>query len=196
MKNLAFRSCDRFTQEEFASWLEELPPNDLHHYELLDGFILREPPAGWPHGEIAVKIILRLGPFVEREQLGRVFDSSQGFDLPTGDTLEPDVSFVSTERWRASQPVRGKFLRVIPDLVFAVLAQSTEKIDRGDKKRIYARNGVREYVMVDERSRTFHRFTSRGQHFDRGHSLDEDESYESSVLPGLAFRVGDVFPES
>ncbi len=53
MTNLAFRSLDRMTQEEFASWLEDLPPEDLHHYELLDGFVVMDPPAGCPTVESA-----------------------------------------------------------------------------------------------------------------------------------------------
>ncbi len=36
--------------------------------------------------------------------LGRVFDSSQGFALPSKDTVEPDTAFVSSERWAAGPP--------------------------------------------------------------------------------------------
>ena len=57
MSNLAFRSLDRMSQEEFARWVETLPPEDLHHYELLDGFVVMEPPAGWPHGGIGALVV-------------------------------------------------------------------------------------------------------------------------------------------
>ena len=39
VQNLAFRPYDPMTQEEFGRWLETCPPGDLHHYELLDGFV-------------------------------------------------------------------------------------------------------------------------------------------------------------
>ena len=35
--------------------------------------------------------------FAETNNLGKVFGSSTGYNLPSGDTLEPDVSFVSGE---------------------------------------------------------------------------------------------------
>lgn len=193
MKDIAFRSYERFSQAEFATWLQGLPPGDLHRYELLNGFIVREPPAGWPHGEVAAEILRQLATFVRTHRLGRVFDSSQGFDLPSGDTVEPDVSFVSNARWGASKPERG-FLRVVPDLVFEVLSPSTARLDRGDKRRIYAANGVREYVLVDEAQRTVERFASGGRGFDEGRRFDGAQRFESLTLPGFGFVADSVFP--
>ena len=194
----AFRSLDRFTQQEFARWLEDLPPGDLHHHELLDGFIVREPPAGWPHGEIAVCITSYLGPFVREQALGRVFDSSQGFDLPTGDTVEPDVSFVSTQRWKTLRtPVHG-FPRVAPNLIFEILSPSTKRLDRTRKKRIYARNHVEEYVLVDPTSRTLERFAIAGvgEPYGTCMTIQVGDIFESLALPGFSLPVVDVFPDS
>lgn len=194
MKDPAFRSCDSFTQEEFARWVDEIPAGDLHHYELLDGFIVREPPAGWPHGEIEGLIVARLASFVEAEKLGRVFGSSQGFDLPSGDTVEPDVSFVTHERWRASRPVRG-FLPIVPDLVFEILSPSTARIDQSQKKRIYQRNGVREYVLVDSRAKTLECFCLEHGRFDSGRRLGLGDVFRSRVVVGFTVHVDELFPE-
>ena len=51
MEAPVFQSDRRFTQRQFKHWLRTVPPDDLYHYELLDGFIVMEPPAGWEHGE-------------------------------------------------------------------------------------------------------------------------------------------------
>ncbi len=124
MQDLAFRSCDPMSQGEFVRWLHTVPAGDLHHYELLDGFIVMEPPAGWPHGHIEALVVGRLYAFLGSNPAGRLFGSSQGFNLPTGDTVEPDIAFVSDERWRElAQPVRG-FPRVVPDLVVEILSPS------------------------------------------------------------------------
>ena len=59
--------------------------------------------------------------------------SSAGYDLPSGDTLEPDVSFLSAARLAAGPaPERGRFLRIVPDLVVEILSDSTAKRDRGE----------------------------------------------------------------
>jgi len=196
MKNLVFRSCDPVTRRDFAEWVESVSPDDLHHYELLDGFVVREPPAGWPHGELEIEIGRRLATFVKSRRLGRTFGSSQGFSLPSGDVVEPDVSFVCAERWRAAQPLGG-FLTVVPDLVFEILSPSTESIDRGQKKRIYERNGVREYVLLDAEARTLEQFglVEEGARFDGGRVLGAGETFASRVLPGLVIPVGELFAD-
>ncbi len=195
MQSPAFQSLDPMSQQEFSRWLRTLSDDDLHHYELLDGFIVMEPPVGWPHGEIELEIGSRLKSFLRSNALGRVFGSSQGFDLPTGDTVEPDVAFVSAERWREiPRPVRG-FLKVVPDLIVEILSPSTERIDHGRKKRIYRRNGVREYWLVDPRSATVQRlcWTAGGDEEDR--LLSVGDILISRVLPGLQIPVAELFPD-
>jgi Uma2 family endonuclease len=195
MHKLAFRSYDRMTQEEFGRWLKARPPGDLHHYELLDGFIVMEPPAGWPHGRIEVLVANRLENFLVHNPLGLVFGSSQGFDLPTGDTVEPDVAFVSNERWQAiPRPVRG-FLAVVPDLVVEILSPSTKRIDQEEKKKIYERAGVREYWLIDPKARRVKQLLLRGGSFDRGRVLSETGTLASQVLAGLRIRVGELLPK-
>lgn len=195
MHSPAFRSCDPMTQLEFARWLGTIPTNDLHHYELLEGFVVMEPPAGWPHGEIETEVVARLKSFLRSRAVGRVFGSSQGFELPCGDTVEPDVSFVSTERWSTLQrPVEG-FPRVVPDLVVEILSPSTKRIDREQKRRIYEQNGVREYWLIDPASRTVRVLSMRRGTFDEGRPLSGGDVLASRVLAGLRIAVAELFPE-
>ncbi len=188
-----FRSLTTFTQAEFVRWLEGLPAHDLHHYELLEGLIVREPPAGWPHGHVAMEIGSRLAPFVRQRRLGLVFDSSQGFELGTGDVVEPDVSFVSSARWDLlARPIRG-FPTIAPDLVFEVLSPAPGGIDRTQKKRIYERNQVLEYALVDCEAQTFDVFRWEAGAYAPGQLLAAGERFVSRVMPGFRLRISDVF---
>src|SRR5690348_6844226 len=106
----AFRSEEQFTQAEFFDWLQNVPASDPHHYELLGGRIVMTPPAGYPHGRLDARVCAALESHVSRGRLGFVFGSSQGYDLPTGDSVEPDVSFISTARMAIGpQPEVGQF---------------------------------------------------------------------------------------
>jgi Uma2 family endonuclease len=104
-----FISTQRFTQAEFEEWvMSNSVPSDLYRYELIRGHVVMEPPAGYPHGETEATIVSLLCRAAARH-LGKVYGSSQGFNLPNGDTLEPDATFVSDERLLAApRPEVGK----------------------------------------------------------------------------------------
>ena len=150
----AFVSEERFTQKTFWTWLNGLPSSDINHYELLNGRIVMTPPAGWPHGSLEATIVHRLRAFVERTKLGGVFGSSTSYDLPSGDTVEPDVSFISKQRLAGGpKPVAGRFLKIVPNLVVEIPSTATAQRDRTEKKQIYEQNGVEEYWIVDPKLR-------------------------------------------
>ena len=148
---ISFESTTTMSPAEFQQWALERAASDLHHYELLNGRVVMTPPAGYPHGAVEVAIVRLLS---EALPGGRAFGSSQGFVLPTGDTLEPDFSWVGDERWQEMKtPVRGRFLHVAPDLVVEIASPSTALRDRSEKKAAYERAGVREYWIVGRRQR-------------------------------------------
>lgn len=187
-----FESITTMETAEFEQWALEREGWDPHHYELLHGRIVAVPPAAWPHGEIELRVGRRLAEAIEGTG-AHAFGSSQGFVLPSGDVVEPDGSIVSAARWRSITPEAGRFLRVVPDLVVEVLSSSTSHRDRGEKKAIYERNGVREYWIVDPRTRTVTIHLGDGARFDEGRLVHEHERATSAVVPGLTVLVASLF---
>ncbi len=190
---ITFRSDERLTQAEFFAWLQ-LPRNaGVRHCELIHGRIVMAPPADLIHANIGAELTRMVGNFVRRHDLGRVYDASAGYDLPSGDTLEPDVSFVSNERL-ATAPVveRGHFGRVVPDLVIEVASRSTARRDRVEKKAIYAANGVREYWIVDPDRRAITVFHLRRERFDAGRVFTSGAAV-SEILGGLEIELKELF---
>jgi hypothetical protein len=105
-----FVSQQPVTQEAFWRWVMARGPRLPGRHELINGRIVVTPPAGYPHGSVDANAAGILRNFVLAHKLGRVFGSSQGFELPTGDTVEPDASFVSHARWDAG-PATALVLR-------------------------------------------------------------------------------------
>ena len=185
----AFRSEVRFTQRAFRRWVDERPRGDCNHYELLRGQIVMSPPAGWTHARIEVRLARLLEEHVVDEGLGLVFGSSLGFDLPSGDTVQPDASFLTTERFQQHAPTRAnQFLRAVPNLVIEILSPGTARHDRDEKKMIYERNGVDEYWIVDPRARTVTVFSSSPSGYAAGRTFRRG-AVRSRVLPRLAMTV-------
>ena len=153
------------------------------------------PPAGWVHGSVASTLVHLLSRHVRAERLGLVFESSVGYDLPSGETVEPDVSYVSAQRFAAQRPATpNQFLRAVPNLVVEVLSPSTAKRDRTEKKEIYARNSVEEYWIVDpsRRTVTVFRLGKRGYCPSRTYARG---IVRSRVLPNLRLVVADLFTQ-
>lgn len=190
----AFVSTETFTQKEFKRWLDERPASDINHYELLRGRIVMSPPAGWPHGSVEMNVAAPLGTFVRTHGLGQVLGSSAGYDLPSGDTVEPDISFISTARLAAGPPPQfGKFLRIVPNLVVEILSPSTAQKDRTEKKAIYEENGVEEYWIVDSKRKEVTVYTLAGKRFNRGKVHTARDTLLSRVLDGFTLGVSEVF---
>lgn len=190
----AFISTETFTQTEFRRWLDELPASDINHYELLRGRIIMNPPAGWPHAPVGVNIIVPLGSFVRTHGLGVVLESSAGYDLPSGDTIEPDISFIAHERLTAGPaPQPGQFVRIVPNLIVEILSPATARRDRTEKKAIYQENGVEEYWLVDTKLREVTVYTLTGKRFGRGKVYTARDLLSSRTLSGFTLRLSEVF---
>lgn len=191
----SFLSEVRFTQREFRAWLDRRPPDDPMRCELLQGRIVMSPPARARHGRIGAILVAALERHASRLGAGPVFDCSTGFELPSGDTVEPDAAFVSRERWQeAGPPDLDGFLRVVPDLVVETLSPSSRTRDTVEKRTIYAANGVSEYWVVDPERRSIEVLSLIDGEFERA-ALVSSGAVASRRLPGLDLRAEDVFAE-
>ena len=191
----AFRSDEKFTQAEFWEWLQELPASDINRYELLGGRIIMTPPAWVGHSLVSVRIVSALESHRRKTGSGMVLESSAGFDLPSGDTLEPDVTFISAAR--CTTGLLGKlkgFIEVVPDLVVEVLSPSTAKRDRVEKKKIYERCGVDEYWLVDPRRHEVTIFTRDGDSFGEARVFRAG-ALSSRIVPDLDLSIEELFAD-
>jgi Uma2 family endonuclease len=144
---------------------------------------------------VGAALLAFLWNHVRAQRCGRIFDASTGYELASGDTLEPDVSFVSAARWQSlPQPLPEGFLPFAPDLVIEILSRSTAKRDRTEKKEIYASNGVEEYWIVDTDRCNVTIYCREGSSFDGGRLIQRG-TVASRVLPGLTLTIAQVFED-
>ncbi len=180
------------SQVEFRDWLRSQSETDDKRCELLNGNIVREPPASWLHGVVGARLISLLDQHVRERHLGIVVDSSAGYELPTGDTVEPDISFIVTGRWKAGPTPRpNEFFRIVPTLVVEVQSPRTARRDRIAKRGIYEASGVDEYWIVDPESRCVDVLVLRDGRYQRPHSYRA--RVHSKVLPDLVISLADLF---
>ena len=159
--------------------------------ELIRGALSETMPTGREHGQIVVKLVLRLGNFVEPRKLGVLTASDSGVWLERGpDTVrEPDIAFFSAGKSPPDERVTG-YAEVAPDLVVEIVSPSDRLTAVNDKALMWLRYGVRLVWVVhpDERLVDVHR---------DGHpvvALDESGALDGlDVLPGFSCPVREIF---
>ena len=83
-------------------------------------------------------------------------------------------------------------MKVAPDLAFEILSPTTSRIDKKQKKRIYERNEILEYVLVDAATETFQVLHLEAGAYGSG-LLSAGDTFASRVLPGFEIAVAEVF---
>lgn len=153
------RSYDvRTMQRTESTWRDaQRMPDDGNRYEAIGGILHVTAAPKWRHQVVSKRLLLRLSELLEDPGHGEVV-ATPGVEFPaTGEGVQPDILFVSHERRHI---VEEAGLVGAPDLVVEVLSPSTAERDRGVKRRLYERQGVREYWIVDpaENQVDVHRF--------------------------------------
>jgi Uma2 family endonuclease len=162
-------------------------PHDGRKYELVDGQI-RVTPAGGRHGQVIVRLTVRLGLFVAEKHLGEVLESSTGYRLPGGNVRSPDLSFVAAGRLPGGKAPEG-FLELAPDLAVEVLSPEDQPRQILDKVGEYLGAGVRLVWVIDPRKRraAVHRTLTDVREISETGALDGMD-----VLPGFSCPLAEI----
>jgi Uma2 family endonuclease len=177
-------SRPRKTVDDFMS----LPEGTLA--ELIDGeLLIMSPGPRELHQRVVGRLHLLLAPFAEARKLGRVYVAPMDVHLPSGDIVEPDLVYVSAAR---SDIIRD-WIRGAPDLLVEVLSPSGIDRDRLIKRRLYARNGVPEYWIVDPQEAGVERLELEGPDYRPGGYFRGGATLTSPLLPGLEIPLAPLF---
>jgi len=122
-------------------------PDDGNRYEAIEGELYVTPAPSIRHQRIAKRLMLALHRLLEEPGHGELFFAPTGVEFPaTEEGVQPDLLFVSNER-RAI--LADPWIQGPPDLVIEILSPTTARRDRGVKRKLYERQGVSDYWIVD-----------------------------------------------
>ncbi|MCV2488238.1 Uma2 family endonuclease [Geodermatophilus sp. YIM 151500] len=171
-----------------AAQLIDLPDDGLRH-ELVEGTLRTMTPAGGEHGRIGARLLIRVGVFVEAQQLGEVFTAETGFWLARDpDTVRaPDVAFVRADRVPDAR-VPG-FVPLAPDLVAEVVSPTDRAVEVAGKALSWLDAGVRLVWVVDPENRTVTVHRPDGASVLRA----QDVLHGEDVLPGFALPLRELW---
>ena len=165
------------------------PPDQ--RFELLDGDLLMTPAPNLKHQETAAALAGELIRFVRRHALGKVYCAPCDVVLSDTDVVQPDLLFVARDRLHLL--ANGENVQGAPDLVVEILSPSTADRDRGYKRELYARHGVREYWIVDPDAETIHVLRQHDGGLEEAHTFDRTRNLHTALLPGFEVDLRDIF---
>ncbi|MCC6317289.1 MAG: Uma2 family endonuclease [Gemmatimonadaceae bacterium] len=185
------RHIDRMTAAALMT-AEELLALNLpdKRTELVRGRLIVREPAGYQHGDVAMRIGAALFEHCRGRQLGRVFAAETGFTLfRNPDTVRaPDAAFIRTERLLA--PSTRGFPELAPDLAVEVLSPDDRPGEVLEKAADWLKAGCAMVWVIDpirQRARVYRADGSQAE-------LARDEALDGeALLPGFTCRLDSLF---
>ena len=175
----------KLTYEDYRTTPED------ERYELLDGDLVMVAAPNLRHQTVLLRLTQGLGQFIDEHKLGKLFFSPCDVVLSDADVVQPDLLFVSREREHLLST--GENVQGAPDLVVEILSPATADRDRGYKRKLYGRHGVKEYWLVDPTVEAVSVHRQRGGTLTHARTFSRDQTLRSSLFPGLEIDLYDIF---
>lgn len=174
----------RFTYDDYVTW-----PDD-ERWELIDGQAYDMSPApGTKHQTI----IGAFGGIIRDKLLGhpcRPFIAPTDVVFSGYDVVQPDVLVVCDPKKITEANIQGA-----PDLIIEAISPSTSLKDRREKKALYEKHGVKEYVIVypAEEYLEIYRWEKSRKKFSEPVIFDRTQSIRLASIGGVEIALEDVF---
>ena len=155
--------------------------------EMLNGkIVLMSPRPAVNHNRVIGNIFFAFMGYLRGKTCEPFADGTDVY-LTEKDRVVPDVMIICKKEIIKRNGVHGA-----PDLIVEVLSPGTEKRDRGYKKDLYEKSGVREYWLVEPETQTVEVYLLKDKKFMLDDvyrifpdyvelSADEQEHYKSEV---------------
>jgi len=175
----------KYTVEDYKM-LEEGSPFQLINYDLIMS------PSPTPiHQAISLRITNALFNFLESKgNKGFLVSAPMDVKFDEGNVLQPDVLYISEQR--KAELVKD-IIEGAPDLVVEILSPSNAYYDLRQKKDIYQKYGVKEYIIVDPIAFNCELYVLKGGVYQLHQKAEKTELLNSVLLSGLTFDLNKIF---
>ena len=184
-------------EEHLYTFADYLKWNDGKRYELIDGQVYILAPAPSPeHHRISGELYRQISNYLLDKDC-QVFAAPFDVRLPEGEErdeeiltiVQPDILVVCDKSKLDQRGLKGA-----PDMVIEIVSPSTAGRDRGVKRDLYERNGVREYWLVDYSNKTIEVYLlNKGNSYGKPVVYSAEEKVPVNIFEGLEIELSLVF---
>ena len=144
------------TAERWTAQMVRALPDDRNRFEVIDGELFVTPAPSWTHQRAVGELLVRIATYLRGQTWGEVVTSPADISFHEDMLVQPDLFVVpigsDKRRVRHWPDIRALLLAV------EVLSPSTARADRQVKRRLYQREGVAEYWIIDLDARVVERW--------------------------------------
>lgn len=179
----------RATQRPPKTVEDLLALGDEVRAELIAGEIYMSAAPDDRHQDAVLTLGGALNTHVRQHGLGRVFVAPLDVYLPSGDVVQPDVIFVSTEK----ASIVRRHVHGVPDLLVEVVSSTGAARDRIVKRDLFEASGVPEYWIVEPDDEAVQVLRLEDGRFRPSGYLRGEARLETPLVPGFAIAVRALF---
>lgn len=164
-----------------------LPEEPGYRYEILEGMLIREPSPTVNHQRVSRRLQRILEDyFLEFDPEGEIFNAPLDVTLNDITVVQPDIFYVSGKEKMIIQDAR---IDGSPTLVIEILSHSSNRKDRLQKLRIYLRQNVAHYWLVNPEEKTLECFSLRDNTYALVAAGMEEDIVELPDFGGLSIPL-------
>ena len=177
---------DLLSRAEFEKRYTAMP--QIKKAELIEGIVYMASPLRFePHAEPHANLLIWLGNYKIATPGVRLGDNAT-VRLDLDNEPQPDAVLLIDSHYGGQSHLDNEgYIAGAPEFV-AEIAASTASIDLRDKKRVYRRNGVREYLVWQVMAQRLDWFTRQGEDY-ISLTPDSEGIIHSQIFPGLRLAV-------
>jgi Uma2 family endonuclease len=174
----------KYTVEDYMM-LEEGAPFQLINNELIMS------PAPTPfHQAIVARISQIILNFLEDKQMGGYTAGAPDVVFDNDNVFQPDFLYVRYDR--VNELVKDR-IEGPPDMAIEILSPSNAYYDLIQKKEVYEKYGVKEYIIFDPFKKNAHLYALKDGVYYLHQRAERNELLYSLVLPGFNFDLNYLF---
>lgn len=173
----------KFTYQDYLK-----TPDDIR-YELIGGELLMTPAPVPRHQKISRELGYELMKFA-KEKKGEIFYAPCDVYFDEENVVQPDLLFIAKER---TGIIGEKNIQGAPDLVIEIISESNAYRDLIQKKRLYAKYGVKEYWIVIPEEETIEVYILKDNVYTLHKTYNKEDVLESPYLTDFRLKLSSVF---
>lgn len=184
----------RITLEEFVA-MGEGPP----YYEFEDGLLIprngEDDPMVSPtcrHQRLLLRLAYPIDEYLVANPIGEAFMVVDVY-LPDGKMYIPDITFVAANGGARLDPEDDK-VHGVPELVVEILSDNQRR-DRVHKQRVYRRNGVQWYWLIDPITLVLEELRFLPDGSVTINTIDRGEDFQPAAFPRLTLNLAALMGE-